>query len=120
MGPQRLDHSGNLIDHFHKLRRFCRGDPGKLETAGLNPHIFNKVFKQRKISSGIVITFQVMAISRMSTGHPDAVCALSKGGQNKLRTHSTGTGDSNHPDVGWIFHSADTRKICSAITAPVA
>jgi hypothetical protein len=120
MGSQRLDHIGDLIDHFHKFRRLCRGDPGKLEAAGLNPHIFNKVFKQRKFSSGIVITFQVMAISRMSPGHPDAVRALSEGGQNKLRAHSTGTGNSNHPDMGWIFHPADARKICSAITAPVA
>jgi hypothetical protein len=120
MRSQRLDHGSDLIDHFHKFRRLRRGDPGKLEAAGLNPHIFNKIFKQRKFSSGIVITFQVMAISRMSSGHPDAVCALSKSGQNKLRTHSTGTGDSNHTDMGWIFHSADARKICGAITAPVA
>jgi hypothetical protein len=120
MGSQRLDHVSDLIDHFHKFRRLCRGNPGKLEAAGLNPHIFNKVFKQDKFSSGIVITFQVMAISGMSPGHPDAVRALSEGGQNKFRTHSTGTGDSNHPDMGWIFHSADARKIRGAITAPVA
>jgi hypothetical protein len=120
MGSQRLDLISDHVDHFYKLGGLCRGDPGKLETTGLDPHIFNKVLKQRKFSSGIVITFQVMAVSRMSPGHPDAVCALSESGQNKLRTHSSGTGDPNHPDMGWILHPADPRKIGGAVTAPVA
>ena len=120
MGSQRFDFISDLVDHFYKFGGLCRGNPGKLEAAGLDPHIFNKVLKQRKFSSGIVITFQVMAVSGMSPGHPDAVCTLSEGGQNKLRTHSTGTGNSNHPDMGWILHSADPRKIGSPVTAPVA
>jgi hypothetical protein len=91
-----------------------------LKTAGFNPHIFDKVFKQGKFSAGIVITFQVMAIAGMSPGHPDTVRALSEGGQNELGAHSTGAGNANHPDMGRIFHSADARKIGSAITAPVA
>jgi len=120
MRSQRLDHVSDLIDHFHKFRRLCRGNPGKLEAAGLNPHIFNKVFKQGKFSSGIVITFQVMAISGMSPGHPYAVRALPEGSQNEFRAHPTCTRDSNHPDVRRIFHPADPCKISGTITAPVA
>jgi len=120
MGPQRLDFIRHHVDHVHKLRRLCRRDPGKLETAGLDPHIFNKIFKQRKFSAGVVITFQVMAISGMSPGHPYTIRALPEGGQNELRAHSTGTGNPDHPDMRRIFHAADARKVCGAITAPVA
>lgn len=120
MGAQGLDHSSDIIDHLHKLRGLCRGDPGKLKTAGFNPHILDQVFKQGKFSAGIVITFQVMAFAGMSPGHPDTIRALPESGQNELGAHPTGAGDPNHPDMGRIFHSADARKIGSAVTAPVA
>jgi hypothetical protein len=76
--------------------------------------------KQRKIASSVIITFQVMTFSGMSTGHPDAVCALTQGSQEKLRAHSPGARDPNYPDIGWIFHASDTREIGRTIAAPIA
>jgi len=61
-----------------------------------------------------------MAFAGMSPGHPNAVRTLSKCGQGKLGAHSTGTGYPDDPNIGGILHSADTGKVCGAITAPVA
>jgi hypothetical protein len=82
--------------------------------------MLHQVLKQGKFASGVIITFQVMAFAGMSPGYPDAVCALTQGCHEKLRIHSSGTGDSNHPDVGWIFHSPNTCQIGSTVAAPVA
>jgi len=61
-----------------------------------------------------------MAFARMSPGHPDAVCAFTQGSQEKLGVHSPGTGNSNHPDVGWVFHPSHPCQVGSAVAAPVA
>jgi hypothetical protein len=82
--------------------------------------MFHQVQEKRKFSTSIVITFQVMAFAGMSPRHPYAVRTLSKCGQRKLGTHSAGTGYPDDPNIGGILHSADTGKICGAITAPVA
>ena len=91
-----------------------------MKTTGFDPHIFDKVFKQGKFSSGIVITFQVMAIAGMSPGDPDPIRSLPQRGQNKLWAHAACTGNTDDPYVGRIFHPADTRQVRSTVTAPVA
>jgi hypothetical protein len=82
--------------------------------------VLHQVLKQGKFASGVVITFQVMAFAGMSPGHPDAVCAFSQGGQKKLGVHPASTGDSNHPDVGWVFHPPNPCQVGSTVAAPVA
>ena len=82
--------------------------------------MFQQVFKQRKFSTGIVITFQVMAFSGMSPGHPDAVGPFPQGGQKEFGTHPTGAGDPDHPDIGRIFHPAHAGQVGGAVAAPVA
>jgi len=82
--------------------------------------VFHQILKQREFSPGIVITFQVMAFAGMSPRNPDAVCAFPHGSQKEFRIHPSGTGDSNHPDVGWIFHPPNSCQVGGAVTAPVA
>jgi hypothetical protein len=82
--------------------------------------MLHQILKQGKFTSGVVITFQVMAFAGMSPGYPDTICALAQSGHEKLRVHPAGTGDSNHPDVGRIFHPPDACQIGSAVAAPVA
>jgi hypothetical protein len=82
--------------------------------------MFHKVFEKRKLSTGIIITFQVMAFSGMSPGNPHPVGSLTKGSQGKLRAHTPSTGNSDNPYIWWILHSTSTRQICGTITAPVA
>jgi len=82
--------------------------------------MFKKISGKRKFSSGIIITIQVMTFTRMSAGYPYSVSSFSESGKNKFRTHSSGAGNSNNTNIRWILHPADTGKICSTITAPVA
>jgi hypothetical protein len=117
---QRFDLIGDLFDHIHELGGFSRGNPGKLDPAGLNPRVFQKVFQKGEFSSGVVITFQVMAFAGMSPGHPDGIRALSEAGQNKFGAHAAGAGDPDDPDIGRIFHPADAGQVGGAIAAPVA
>jgi hypothetical protein len=61
-----------------------------------------------------------MAFAGMSPRHPYAVGAFTQGRQKKLRIHPSGTGYSNYPNVGWIFHPPNTCQVGSTIAAPVA
>jgi hypothetical protein len=76
--------------------------------------------KQGEFATGVVITFQVMAFTGMSPGYPDAVSAFPHGRQKKLWIHPAGAGYPYDPDVGRVFHPADTGKIGGAVAAPVA
>jgi hypothetical protein len=91
-----------------------------MQAVRLNSHIFGQIFKQSKFAAGIVITFQVMAVSGMSPGHPHAVRAVSECSQNELGAHPSGAGNSDHPNIGRILHPADPCEISRAVTAPVA
>ena len=61
-----------------------------------------------------------MAVTRMSTGNPDAVCTLSESCQKKLGIHPAGAGHPDCPDVRGILQSAHPSKICSAVRTPIA
>jgi hypothetical protein len=91
-----------------------------MKSAGFNTHVFYEVLKQGKFPSGVVITFQVMAVARVSAGNPDPVCTLSESCQKKLGIHPAGAGHPDCPDVWWILQSAHPGKVRGAIGAPVA
>jgi hypothetical protein len=61
-----------------------------------------------------------MAVSRMSPGYPNPIRPLFECSQDKLGTHSAGTGNPYHPDIRRILQTADTCKVSSPIAAPVA
>jgi len=91
-----------------------------MQAVRLNSHVFDEVFEKRELSPGVVITFQVMAVSGMSPRHPYTVRPVSECRQDEFGTHPTGTGDSDDPDVRRILHAAHPREIRRAVTAPVA
>jgi len=91
-----------------------------MQTVRLDPHVFDQIFKQAEFPAGIIITFQVMTVSRMSPGHPYAVGTVSECGQNEFGTHPSRAGDTDHPDVRGILHTADTCKISGAVSTPIA
>ena len=82
--------------------------------------MLHQILEQRKLTTGIVITFQVMTFPGMSPGYPDAVSALPKCGQEELGAHPAGAGDADHPDVGGVLHAADAGQVGGAVAAPVA
>ena len=60
-----------------------------------------------------------MTVARVSSRDPDTICPMSKSSQNKFRAHSTGTRNSDNPNVWGVLKSADASQIGCAITAPV-
>jgi hypothetical protein len=120
IGSEGFNRVRDLFDNGNKFGGFSRRDPGELQAAGFDSHVFHQILKQGKFATGVVITFQVMAFTGMSPRYPNPVCSLPQGGQKEFGTHPTGARYSDNPDVGWIFHSADTGKIGSPIAAPVA
>jgi hypothetical protein len=91
-----------------------------LKATGLGPHHLHQILKQGEFATGIVITFQVMAFTGMSPGYPDAVSAFPHGRQKKFRVHPAGARNPDDPDIGGVFHPADSGKIGGTITAPIA
>ena len=55
-----------------------------MEAAGFDTYVFNEILEQGEFPSGIVITFQVMAVSGMSAGDPDSIGPVHKSGQDEL------------------------------------
>jgi hypothetical protein len=82
--------------------------------------MFHEAVKKSELSACMIIIFQVMAFSGMSAGHPDTVSPLPQSGKGKFRTHSSGAGNPDDPNIRWILHPAYTGQICRTVTAPVA
>ncbi len=55
-----------------------------MQPSRLNAYVFYEVLEQDEFSSSVVITFQVMAVSGVSPGNPDAIGAVSKRCQDEL------------------------------------
>ncbi len=81
--------------------------------------MFQQILEQDKFPSGVIITFQVMAVSRVSPGNPDPIGAVAEGGQNKLRVHPGGARDPYDPDIGRVLEAAYACEISRTITTPV-
>jgi hypothetical protein len=61
-----------------------------------------------------------MTFTGMSAGYPDCICTFPESRQNKFRTHPAGAGDSDHPYICRILHSAHPCKIGGSVGAPIA
>jgi hypothetical protein len=82
--------------------------------------VFQQVAHHGKFAPCIIITIQVMTFARMSPGYPDGIRTFPKGGKNEFRTHTSGAGDPDDPDIRRVLHPADPCQVCGAIGAPVA
>jgi hypothetical protein len=91
-----------------------------MQPARLDPDMFQKPFQEGQLSSRVVITFQVMAVSGVSAGHPDTVRTMPKGCEDQFWAHPGRTGQPDNPEVGRILHPAHTGQISRTIAAPVA
>jgi hypothetical protein len=56
----------------------------------------------------------------MSAGYPDRIGPFTQGREEKLRAHPARAGNPDDPDIGRIFHPADSGQIRRPVTAPVA
>jgi hypothetical protein len=110
----------DFLDHINKLACFSRRDPREVKSAFFDAHVLNKVLEQGEFSSSIVITFQVMAVTWVSSRNPDSISTLPESCQEKLGIHPTGTWDPNGSDVRGILQPAHPGKICCPVGAPIA
>jgi hypothetical protein len=81
--------------------------------------MFQQVVQKGEFSSSVVITFQVMAVARVSTRDPDPVRAVAKRSQDELGGYPSGAGDPDDPEVRGVLESTYPGQIRGAITAPV-
>jgi len=91
-----------------------------VEPSRIHADMFEQVFKQSELAPRIVITFQVMAVSRVSPRNPDAVGAVAESGQDELGAHPGGAGHPNDPDVGRVLEATYACQVSRAVAAPVA
>ncbi len=91
-----------------------------MEPAGFNPHVLDEVVKEGELSSGVVITFQVMAVPGVSPGNPNTISTLAESGQDELGIHPPRAGYPDDPDVRGVLQSAYPGKICGAVRTPIA
>jgi hypothetical protein len=120
IGTEGFDLFRHFPDHLDKFGRLRRRDPRKVEPIRFDSHVFHQVLEKGEFPPCVVITFQVMAFTGMSPGHPHAVGALTKGRQCEFRAHASCTGNSDHTNIRRIFHPADSGEIGRTVTAPVA
>jgi len=82
--------------------------------------MFQEIVQQGKFSSGVIITFQVMALTRVSPRNPNAIRAAHQSRQNELRAHPGGARDPDGPYIRWVLNSIYSSQIAGGITAPAA
>jgi len=58
-----------------------------MQPARFNADMLQEPLKQGELSSCVVITFQVMAVSGVSPGHPDPIRTVTEGRQYELGAH---------------------------------
>jgi hypothetical protein len=90
-----------------------------MQPARFNAYMLQQVPEKDEFASGIVITFQVMAVAGVSPGNPHAIRTVSECGKDELGANPPGAGYSDDPDVGRVLKAAHTGKIGCPITAPV-
>jgi hypothetical protein len=60
-----------------------------------------------------------MTITRVTTGYQNTIYALLKCFYNKKGIYSTGTRNTNYPNIWWILNSGNTGKVGASIRAPI-
>jgi len=82
--------------------------------------MFQEILQQGEFSSGVIITFQVMAFTRVSPRNPNAIGALHQSRQNELWTHPGRARDPYGPYVRRVLNPIYSSQIAGSITAPAA
>ena len=60
-----------------------------------------------------------MAVTDVSAAYQNPVGPLLQGLEDEIRGNPARTHDPDHPDIGWVLHSADTGQISAGISTPV-
>jgi len=108
------------MNFFGKRRPFGGGNPFQAQAVLINskqPEHFPGFFNDLPASD---ITFQVMAISDMSTGHQHSIRPSQKRLKQEAVIHPAGTHEADQTDIGRILHAGHPGQVGPGISAPVA
>lgn len=90
-----------------------------MQSSGIHADVFEQFLEKGESPSGVIITFQVMAVSRVSAGDPHPVGPVPERSQNELGAHTGRARHADDTDVGRILEAAHSGQIRGAVTAPV-
>lgn len=90
-----------------------------MKPARLNTNLLQEPFQQSEFSSGVIITFQVMAVARVSPRHPDTISPVTEGCKNELGAYPGRARNPDNPEIGRVLETAHTGQIRRSVTAPV-
>ena len=105
--------------YFGKSLRLGCGDPGELNSPGLDAYILQKPLQYGESPPGRVVATDVMTIARMTTRHKYAVSTALKRLDDKERVQTARARNADYAHVRRILQSADTSQISTSITAPI-
>jgi hypothetical protein len=108
------------INFCGKRRAFGRGNPFQPQAALIDSQQTEHLpgfFNNRPASD---ITFQVMAISDMSTGHQHTIRPSQKRLEQEAVIHPACAHQPDQADIGRILHAGDPCQVSPGIRAPVA
>ena len=91
-----------------------------MDPSRFNTDMLQEPFEQCEFSSGVIITFQVMAVTRMSPGYPYGVCTLTQCCKDEFGAHPAGARNPDNSEIVRILETAYPGQVRCAITAPVA
>jgi len=109
-----------LLDYLCIARSIRGRNPRKPETLRLQPESLKGLVQNRKSSARVVISLQVVTISREASGYDYAISTLEKRFYHKHRVDAARTHHTDNPERGRHLQPADTGQVCPGIRAPVA
>jgi hypothetical protein len=84
-------------------------DPGEIQQFTAQPDFFLR----------ISITFQVMAVTDVSTGHQYTIGSFFESADNEHRIHPSGTHDSDGSQVGRVLQTRNAGQVRTCISTPI-
>ena len=102
-----LDGLGQGGHYFGKLVALGGGDPGELDSAGLDADVLENAAEDGESAASGVIAALVVAITGVATADQDTVDAALQGAEDKADVDSSGTGQADNPHVARILQARD-------------
>ena len=90
-----------------------------MQPSRLKTNVLQKIFQQGKLTPRIVITFQVMALPRVSPRYPHPINPVTQGRQYELGAYPARTGHPDNPEIRRVLEPAHTSQVCRTIATPV-
>ena len=116
-GTHLFDEGCDLARESGSLRG---GSPNQTNTRWFNSKALKRAPHQLEAAQSLVVLFDVMTFSRMTSGNHHAVCAVGERLEHEGRIEGVRAHQADQTNVGRIFDASGPGQIRSAIGTPVA